>query len=91
MHPAIARAQAFCASQGLRIPVLLAPMAGACPPSLSIAVAYAGGLGACGAIAMRPAAIRAWASEFRKGSREGSFQMNLWVVAQSRPGPRRGG
>ena len=85
MHPAIARAQAFCASHGLGIPVLLAPMAGACPPSLSIAVASAGGLGACGAIAMRPAAIRAWASEFRKGSREGSFQMNLWVVPEAAP------
>jgi nitronate monooxygenase len=78
-HPAIARAEAFCASQGLRIPVLLAPMAGACPPSLSIAVASVGGLGACGAVAMQPAAIRTWASEFRAGCRDGSFQVNLWI------------
>jgi nitronate monooxygenase len=78
-HPAIARAETFCAQLGLRIPVLLAPMAGACPPSLSIAVAAAGGLGACGAVAMQPAAIRAWAGEFRAGSRDGSFQMNLWI------------
>lgn len=78
-HPAIARAEAFCASYGLRIPVLLAPMAGACPTSLSIAVAGAGGLGACGAVVMQPAAIRAWASEFRAGCRGGSFQMNLWI------------
>jgi nitronate monooxygenase len=79
-HPAVARAQAFSASYGLRIPVLLAPMAGACPPSLSIAVASAGGLGGCGAVAMEPAAIRAWASEFRAGCRDGSFQVNLWVA-----------
>jgi len=78
-HPAIARAQAFSATHGLRIPVLLAPMAGACPPSLSIAVAGAGGLGACGAVVMQPAAIRAWASEFRAGCPGGSFQMNLWI------------
>ena len=78
-HPAVARAEAFCSSYGLRIPVLVAPMAGACPPSLSIAVAGAGGLGGCGAVAMKPAAIRAWASEFRAGCRNGSFQMNLWI------------
>jgi nitronate monooxygenase len=77
--PALARAAAFCASHGLRIPVLLAPMAGACPPSLSIAVAGAGGLGACGAVAMQPAAIRSWASEFRAGCPDGSFQVNLWI------------
>ena len=78
-HPAITRAQAFCAGYGLRIPVLLAPMAGACPPGLSIAVAGAGGLGACGAVVMQPAAIKAWASEFRAGCRGGAFQMNLWI------------
>jgi nitronate monooxygenase len=78
-HPAIARAEAFCASHGLRIPVLLAPMAGACPPSLSIAIARAGGLGGCGAVAMQPEAIRAWASEFRGGCPDGCFQVNLWI------------
>lgn len=86
MHPALARAAAFCASYGLRIPVLLAPMAGACPPSLAIAVASAGGLGACGAITLQPEAIRAWASEFRSGSRDGRFQMNLWIPE---PAPAR--
>jgi nitronate monooxygenase len=85
LHPAIARAQAFCQRHGLRIPVLLAPMAGACPPSLSIAIASAGGLGACGAVAMPPAAIRAWASEFRAGSHDGSFQMNLWIPEAAPP------
>src|SRR5829696_9195456 len=77
-HPAIARAEAFCVRFGLRLPVLLAPMAGACPPSLSIAVADAGGLGACGALLMQPAAIAAWAAEVRAGT-GGPFQLNLWV------------
>jgi nitronate monooxygenase len=53
-------------------------MAGACPPSLSIAVANAGGLGACGALLMQPAAIRAWAAEVRAGG-NGAFQLNLWI------------
>jgi nitronate monooxygenase len=77
-HPALARAEAFCAAYDLRIPVLLAPMAGACPASLSIAVANAGGLGACGGLLMQPAAIRAWASEVRTAS-NGGFQLNLWI------------
>jgi nitronate monooxygenase len=77
-HPALARAQAFCARHDLRIPILLAPMAGACPASLSIALANAGGLGACGALLMAPAAIKGWASEVRAGS-NGGFQLNLWI------------
>lgn len=85
-HPAIARAEGFGARLGLRIPVLLAPMASACPPSLSIAVAGAGGLGACGAITLPPAAMQAWASEFRSGCRDGPFQMNLWTPE---PAPAR--
>jgi nitronate monooxygenase len=40
-------------------------MAGACPASLSIAVANAGGLGACGALLMQPSAIQAWTDEVR--------------------------
>jgi nitronate monooxygenase len=77
-HPALTRAEAFCAAYNLRIPILLAPMAGACPASLSIAVAGAGGLGACGGLLMQPAAIKAWASEVRAGT-NGGFQMNLWI------------
>src|SRR6266851_9807910 len=80
-----ARAEAFCARFGLRVPILLAPMAGACPPSLSVAVANAGGLGACGALLMPPAAIRQWAAEMRAGS-NGPFQLNLWIPD---PPPRR--
>jgi nitronate monooxygenase len=78
MHPSLARAHAFCVRFGLRLPILLAPMAGACPPSLSIAVANAGGLGACGALLMQPHAILDWAAELRAGS-DGPFQLNLWV------------
>jgi nitronate monooxygenase len=77
-NQALARAEAFCKANDLRIPILLAPMAGACPPSLSIAVANAGGLGACGALLMPPAAIKAWASEVRAAS-NGGFQINLWI------------
>jgi nitronate monooxygenase len=77
-HPALARAEAFCKANNIRVPILLAPMAGACPASLSIAVANAGGLGACGALLMQPAAIKSWASEMRAGS-NGGFQLNLWI------------
>src|SRR5579863_9257065 len=73
-----ARAEEFAHRLGLRLPILLAPMAGACPPSLSIAVANAGGLGACGALMMQPDEIRAWSAEFRNGS-QGQFQINLWI------------
>lgn len=77
-HQAVARAKSFCDAFNLRVPILLAPMAGACPPSLSIAVANAGGLGACGGLLMQPDAIRSWASDVREGS-NGGFQFNLWV------------
>jgi nitronate monooxygenase len=72
------RVDVFCESYDLRVPILLAPMAGACPPSLSIAVANAGGLGACGALLMPPSAIQAWVDEVRAHS-EGGFQLNLWI------------
>jgi hypothetical protein len=52
---------------------------GACPPSLSIAVANAGGLGACGALLMKPDEIMAWGSAVREG-RAGEFQINLWIA-----------
>jgi nitronate monooxygenase len=77
-HPALLRAEAFCAAYDLRLPILLAPMAGACPAALSIAVANAGGMGACGGLLMQPAAIEAWASEVRAGT-NGGFQLNLWI------------
>ncbi len=72
------RTDMFCRRFGLQVPILLAPMAGACPPDLSIAVAKAGGLGACGALLMQPAEIRSWAETVRAGT-NGGFQMNLWI------------
>ena len=72
------RAQSFANRLGAQLPIFLAPMAGASPPALSIAVANAGGLGAFGALLMKPEEIRAWSDEFRKGSR-GEFQVNLWI------------
>lgn len=38
------RVHTFCARYGLRLPILQAPMAGACPPELAAAVAGAGGI-----------------------------------------------
>jgi nitronate monooxygenase len=79
------RAKAFCKRFGLKLPILLAPMAGACPPSLSIAMMNAGSLGAGGALLMQPNEIVAWADEVRaKG--DGPFQLNLWIPD---PPPRR--
>jgi nitronate monooxygenase len=77
-HPTLARAEAFANSHHLRVPILLGPMAGASSPSLSIAVANAGGLGSCGALLMPPAAIKAWAATVRAES-NGRFALNLWI------------
>jgi nitronate monooxygenase len=85
MRPITERTEKFCARFNLRIPILLAPMAGACPPSLSVAVANAGGLGACGALLMKPDEIAAWGNEVRAGT-NGAFQLNLWIPD---PPPRR--
>lgn len=72
------RANAFCADHGLQAPILMAPMAGACPPALAAAVMKAGGMGGCGALLMDPKAIAQWAVDLRDIS-DGPFQMNLWV------------
>jgi nitronate monooxygenase len=72
------RAEAFCRRFGLRVPILLAPMAGACPVGLAAAVANAGGMGGLGALLTAPDGIATWASQFR-GQSNGSFQINLWV------------
>ncbi|SNS52738.1 nitronate monooxygenase [Noviherbaspirillum humi] len=79
------RAEEFCRRFGLKLPILLAPMAGACPPSLSAAVMQAGGMGACGALLMQPAEIEAWAQAVRQAS-DAPFQINLWIPD---PPPRR--
>jgi nitronate monooxygenase len=55
------RAEAFCRRFGLRVPILQAPMAGACPVGLAAAVANAGGMGGLGALTTAPNGIAAWA------------------------------
>ena len=72
------RANAFAQRFGLKLPVLLAPMAGACPPSLSAAVANAGGMGSMGALLTPPEGIRAWVQEFHSLS-SGPLQLNVWI------------
>jgi nitronate monooxygenase len=72
------QSRAFCERFQIRIPILLAPMAGASAPSLSIAVANAGGLSACGALLMPPEEIMHWAATVRASS-NGGFQLNLWI------------
>ncbi len=77
-HQAVQRAEQFAYLLGLQYPVLLGPMAGACPVGLSIAVAKGGGMGACGALLMQPAEIVSWAEEFRAAT-DAPFQLNLWI------------
>jgi nitronate monooxygenase len=72
------RARDFCSRFGIAAPILLAPMAGACPASLSVAVANAGSMGAMGAVLTEADGIRAWVREFRARS-SGPFQLNLWI------------
>ena len=78
MNDPRSRAAAFCDRFGIRVPILLAPMAGACPPSSSIAVMRAGGFGACAALLMQPKEIEEWAAEVRANV-DGPFQINLWI------------
>jgi hypothetical protein len=78
MKSARDRALAFCARFGLNVPILQAPMAGASPPALGIAVANAGGMAGFGALMSTPDEILAWARTFRAGS-NGAFQINLWA------------
>ena len=69
----------------MRLPILLAPMAGSCPAALSIAVANAGGMGAAGLLLHQPVAIEIWMQEYRAAS-TGPVQLNLWIPD---PAPRR--
>jgi nitronate monooxygenase len=83
-HP-LARAESFCAQFVLELPILLAPMAGACPVELSVALANAGSMGALGALLSTPDAIRAWVDKFRAKS-HGPLQLNTWIPD---PPPKR--
>jgi nitronate monooxygenase len=75
------RVEEFCRRFGMRVPILLAPMAGIPAPPLSIAVAQAGGLGACGVLTMTPEQILQWSQSVRAAGVDG-FQLNDWI-----PGP----
>src|SRR6266852_6889062 len=81
------RAAAFCRRFGLRVPILMAPMAGACPVGLAAAIGNAGGMGGLGALMTAPDGIATWVEQFR-GQSNGTFQINLWVPD---PPPRRDG
>ncbi len=78
MSALLERCARFCARFDLQRPILLAPMAAASPPELSIAVINAGGLGACGALLMQPGEILRWAEQVRERSRN-AFNLNLWI------------
>jgi nitronate monooxygenase len=72
------RVKSFQTRFGLQMPIVLAPMAGASEPSLSIALERVGSMGACGALLMKPAEIQAWSDEVRSAG-HGAFQINLWI------------
>src|SRR5580765_2624440 len=72
------RAASFCRRFGLRVPILMAPMAGACPVGLGAAIGNAGGMGGLGALLTSPDGIATWAEQFR-GQSNGTYQINLWV------------
>ncbi len=74
----IRRAQAFADRFGLRIPILMAPMAGACPPALARAVCDAGGMGALGALLLDGKAMAHWVKSVREHG-EAALQINLWI------------
>ena len=77
-HASISRAQAFAKHFGLRLPLLLAPMAGVPSLDLSVAVGQAGAMPSLGALLMAPAAILDWVASYRTRC-AAPLQMNLWV------------
>ena len=71
-------ARAFCRRFGLELPILMAPMAGSCPPRwLRRLPCGRHGRLWCTADAGRGDGF-AWAEPFR-GASNGAFQMNLWI------------
>ncbi|MBU6373758.1 MAG: nitronate monooxygenase [Alphaproteobacteria bacterium] len=77
---AVERARVFCAWLGVKIPILMGPMAGSSPPALAAAVAEEGGVGALGAVLMSAEDIVAWTAAFRALS-TGALQINTWIPA----------
>ena len=85
MNAALRRAEAFAQRFGLRLPVLMAPMAGVPALPLAVAVAQAGGMAAMGALLLDAAAIADWVGRYSASS-DGPLQINLWVPD---PAPQR--
>lgn len=78
------RVGAFCARYCLLTPILLAPMAGACPVALSIEVGKAGGMGSLGALMSTPEEIGVWMAAYRAAT-DAPVQINLWIPETSPP------
>jgi len=78
MNAALARAEAFAHGLGVRTPLLLAPMAGACPVTLSAALGRAGSMGALGALLHDGDGIAAWVADYRSKC-AAPLHVNLWV------------
>jgi nitronate monooxygenase len=72
----------------MTVPVVAAPMAGACPPQLAIAVTRAGGMGSNGVVNDPPARIAEWMTQFREGS-SGPVQLNVWIPDPPVDDPQR--
>lgn len=75
------RAREFCQDYELDIPIIMAPMAGACTTELAAAISNAGGIGSCGALLMSPEQISHWVGDFKSQS-NGKLMINNWI-----PGP----
>ena len=69
-HPE--KTKRFCEECELGIPIIMAPMAGVCPPALAAAVSNAGGIGACGSLTLNSGQIRDW-TELPSISRPSKF------------------
>ncbi len=72
------RVRTFCERFQLRLPVLLAPMAGVPALALPLAVAQAGGMGAVGALLFDAAQVADWVARYRAAT-AAPLQVNLWV------------
>ena len=79
------RAHALCDRLGCAVPLLEAPMAGACSPALAAAVVRAGGMGAMGCLLSSADEIAAWVRAYRALG-GGPLQLNTWIPG---PAPRR--
>ena len=85
MNPACTRSFQFAQRLGLRMPVLMAPMAGVPSVPLAAAVATSGGMASLGALLMDAVAIADWVARFRAATAgvlahaPAPLQINLWV------------